>query len=190
MSLKQAVEAVRRGGVVAYPTEAVYGLGCDPMDEGAVGKLLAIKGRPISKGLILIAGDFKALAPYLQAVEPEIARRAFATWPGPVTWLWPASPKVPLWLRGAHDTLAVRVTAHPLAALLCRILDMPLVSTSANPGGAPPARCASEVRAYFGTSLDGVLEGEVGDLSGPTPILDLRTGKALRPGAGKKRACN
>lgn len=172
---------MRRGGIVAYPTEGVYGLGCDPLNEGAVKRLLALKGRPEGKGLILIAADFEALVPYLQDMPPELVQRALETWPGPVTWLWPARPAVPTWLRGGHDTLAVRVTAHPPAAALCRAWGGALVSTSANPAGAPPARSAAGVEAYFGAAVDALLTGEVGGLPGPTPILDLRSGRVVRP---------
>ena len=102
--LRQAVRALRHGGIIAYPTEAVYGLGCDPLNAAAVLRLLALKNRPMDKGLILIASDFQHLAPFVHAPDPDIMRRISATWPGPVTWLLPAKAETPTWLRGAHDT--------------------------------------------------------------------------------------
>nr|MDQ2696242.1 Sua5/YciO/YrdC/YwlC family protein [Pseudomonadota bacterium] len=117
--LRQAARILRQGGVIAYPTEAVYGLGCDPRNRRAVQRLLEIKRRPPAKGLILIAADLAQLEPFIDPLPPDRRRLLDAAWPGPVTWLVPAR-RAPVWLRGNHPTLAVRVTAHPLAAALCR----------------------------------------------------------------------
>ena len=177
-----AARAVRAGGLIAYPTEAVYGLGCNPRHERTVKRLLALKRRSASKGLILIAADFAQLEPFLQPLSPPDRVRLEATWPGPQTWLIPARPGVPRWLRGRHDTLAVRVTAHPLAAALCRSCGHPLVSTSANISARPPARSALAVRRQFGQDLDYVLPGPTGGAAKPTAIQDLRTGQVWRGG--------
>ena len=107
--LRQAARALRHGGIIAYPTEAVYGLGCDPLNAAAVLRLLTLKNRPMDKGLILIASDFQQLIPFVRTPDADIMRRINATWPGPVTWLLPAKAETPAWLCGAHDTLAVRV---------------------------------------------------------------------------------
>ena len=179
--IRQAAHALRHGGIIAYPTEAVYGLGCDPLNAPAVLRLLALKNRPVEKGLILIASDFQQLAPFVRAPEPEMMRRISATWPGAVTWLLPALVTTPAWLRGAHDTLAVRVTAHPQAAALCRAFGGALVSTSANPAGRPPARHPLRVRHYFSGSLDCILSGAVYSHTKPTEIRDAVTGKVIRP---------
>ena len=182
LRLRAAARVVGAGGVIAYPTEAVYGLGCDPRHEPAVRRLLHIKQRPASKGLILIASDFGQLAPWLQPLQPEQHALLDSTWPGPYTWLIPAQPTVPRWLRGCHETLAVRVTAHPLAAALCRLCGHPLVSTSANRGGHPPARAALAVRHQLGLMLDYVLPGPTGGASQPTSIRDLRSRHWVRTG--------
>ncbi len=178
--IKEAVETLRRGGVIAYPTEAVYGLGCDPTDTEAVERLLSIKRRSWEKGLILIAADFKHLQPYLAEIDKKLQENILASWPGPVTWLWPAKATVSRSLRGKHDTIAVRVTAHPLAAALCRAFGAPLVSTSANISGKPPAHNAEEVRLQLGDEVDYVLEGEVGGLGKPSEIREALTGKIVR----------
>ena len=133
-----ACRALRRGGIVAYPTEGVYGLGCDPADADAVGRLLGLKGRPAGKGLILIADRLDALIPWLAPLDDVTRARVVPSWPGPVTWLLPAAPHVPRAVRGDHDTLAVRVTAHPPAVALCAAWGGPLVSTSANRAGGEP----------------------------------------------------
>ncbi len=180
----QAQEAARKtlagGGVVAYPTEAVFGLGCDPANDDALARLLALKGRDVAKGLILIAHVQAVLEPWLAPLTDEMRARIRPTWPGPVTWLLPAASGVSTALRGEHDTLAVRVTDHPIAAALCRAWGGPLVSTSANRAGGEPARSVDEVRALFGDELDLIIDGEVGDRDRPTTIRDGRTGRTLR----------
>jgi len=175
-----AADVLARGGIVAYPTEAVYGLGCDPANREAVERLLSLKHRPWQKGLILIAADLDALAGWIAEPGQEIRARVEPTWPGPVTWLLPAAGACPPHVRGEHDSLAVRVTAHPVAAELCRAWGGPLVSTSANRSGGEPAREADGVRMLFGDAVDFVVEGAVGDLGGPTPIRDARTGSLVR----------
>jgi L-threonylcarbamoyladenylate synthase len=182
LRLQIAARVIRAGGLIAYPTEAVYGLGCDPRNERAVNRLLTLKRRSVHKGLILIAADFAQLEPFLQPLDPPDRARLAATWPGPQTWLVPARTTTPRWLRGRHDTLAVRVTAHPLAAALCRACGHPLVSTSANRSGRPPARTALAVRRQLGNSLDHLLPGPTGGAVKPTAIRDLRTGQIVRSG--------
>jgi L-threonylcarbamoyladenylate synthase len=179
--LRAAVRCIHAGGVIAYPTEAVYGLGCDPLDGDAVMHLLEIKRRPLAQGLILIGAGFAQLAPYVGPVPAPIMKRIQATWPGPVTWLLPAAPGCPYWLRGAHRTIAVRVTAHPLAAALCRAAGHALVSTSANRHRSPPARTALQVERRLGAELDYVLTGKVGPRKHPSEIRDALTGRVVRP---------
>ena len=181
-SLPDAVAALRAGGVVAYPTEAVYGLGCDPQDQAAFDRLFAIKQRPPTQGVLLIAADFAAVERYidLAAVPADAIARAKSTWPGPNTWIFPRSAATPSWLAGTHAGIALRVTAHALAAELCRAFGGALVSTSANRHGEPPARSADEVRAAFGDEIDAVLNGPLGGLERPTPIRDAMTGVTVR----------
>jgi len=178
--LDLATAWVARGGLIAYPTEAVYGLGCDPENGHAVRRLLALKARPERKGLILIAADWAQLEPYVQTLEPATMAAIHATWPGPVTWLLPARRETPRWLTGEHQTLAVRVTDHPLAAALCRQWGGPLVSTSANRASQPPARTALGVRRALGPGVDYLLVGPCGGNERPSSIRDARTGAVLR----------
>jgi L-threonylcarbamoyladenylate synthase len=179
--LRQAARAIRRGAVVAYPTEAVYGLGCDPLNPAAVRRVLAIKGRSPGKGVILIAAAFEQLRPFVAPLPEEQLQIVQASWPGPVTWVLPAADGVPAWLSGGRDTLAVRVTDHPLAAALCRHAGMPLVSTSANAAGRPPARSSLQVRLRC-PGVDMILSGATGGLPRPTEIRDLASGQRLRAG--------
>lgn len=179
--LTSTCDVLRAGGVIAYPTEAVFGLGCDPRNENALRKLLQLKQRDPAKGLILIAASFDQLAPYLGNIDAVLQQRVLPTWPGPVTWVLPANLEISTLLRGAHDTLAVRVTAHPLASALCRAFGGALISTSANQSHQAPARTARDVVQIFGEQLDAVLAGDLGDQSNPTEIRDGRSGVILRP---------
>ena len=179
--LEEAVEIIQQGGIVAYPTEAVYGLGCDPRQVAAIHRLLEIKERAIEKGFILIAAGFEQLQPYLCPVNETVMAKISATWPGPVTWLLPAADNVPRDVRGTHDTVAVRITAHPLTAKLCRTAGTALISTSANREGEPAARTAREVTGTFGSLVDFILIGDVGDEPNPTIIKDARTDEIVRP---------
>ncbi len=178
---RQIATTLRAGAVIAYPTEAVWGLGCDPLNANAVYRLLAIKRRPVDKGLILIAADQAQLAPFVQPPDALLRQRLDDSWPGPVTWLLPARPETPRWLRGRHASIAVRVTAHPLAAQLCRAFGGPLVSTSANAAGHPPARTAVQARLRC-PGIDLVVPGATGGRQRPSEIRDARTGTVLRSG--------
>lgn len=168
-----------RGGVIAYPTESCYGLGCDPRNYRAVRKLLRIKGRPAAKGLILIASEFSQLAPYLAPLSGPALASLADVWPGPTTLLLPAARRTPRWLTGGHDTLAVRVTGHREAARLCHALDMALVSTSANRSGRRPLKTAAACRRAFGRRVL-VVPGRVGKRKRPSRIIDWRTGTIVR----------
>lgn len=178
--LQRAAHALLEGGVIACPTEAVWGLSCDPFDAAAVARLLQLKGRPPSKGLILVAASEVQFDFLLEGLGRRERGALSASWPGPATWLVPHRERLPRWVHGAHDTVALRVSAHPAVAALCHLFGAPLVSTSANPAGARPARCLFQVKRYFGDHLDGVLPGRLGGLERPTPIRDLRSGAALR----------
>jgi L-threonylcarbamoyladenylate synthase len=182
LSISQAVQCLREGKVIAYPTEAVYGLGCDPRNEAAVRQVLELKSRPASAGLILIADRYERFQPYVGTLEPGQLERALASWPGPVTWLFPRGPDVPDWLAGAHPSVALRVTANPVCRALCEAFEGAIVSTSANPGAAEPARSARQVLDYFEGRLCGIVAGELGRSPRPSEIRDLATGRVVRAG--------
>ncbi len=177
-SLEQIAEIVAKGGVIAYPTEAVWGLGCDPKNTHAIERILALKDRPWQKGLVLVAADFSQLEPWLEPLSQEDLAKVQATWPGHVSWVLPCKPWVPACLKGEHSSLAVRVSAHPLVRALCAQTG-PLVSTSANPATLEPARSQQEVEQYFKTGLDGILAGELGGKAQPSVIRTL-DGQQLR----------
>ena len=170
---------LKQGGVIAYPTESCYGLGCDPRNRRAVMKLLRLKGRPQRKGLILIGSDFSQLQPYVASLSTAQWRTIAPSWPGPVTWLLPAARNTPAWLRGSHKSIAVRVSAHPPAARLCQALGMALVSTSANRSGMMPARSYRQCVRQFGARVF-TLPGQIGHRRRPSTIMDLASGGVMR----------
>ncbi len=178
--IQQAAESLRNGGLVAYPTEAIYGLGCDPNNLAAVERLLALKQRSWTKGLILIAADIAQLTPYLSLPMENIPPAVEASWPGPTTWLLPAHPKVPTLLRGNHDTLAVRITAHPEARALCQAFGGAIVSTSANTAGQQPARTIAELAPVLTADIDTVVSGDTNSQHQASQIKDPFTGRIIR----------
>ena len=176
--LHQAVRCIRAGGVLAYPTEAVWGLGCDPADEDAVRRILTLKSRPEHKGLVLVGSSLEQFEDWILPLAPEDLAKVNATWPGPVTWVLPCHESVPTWLRGEHHSLAIRISAHPVVKALCDACG-PLVSTSANPAGKEPARTLLRVRKYFPNGLNCLLPGALGGRSQPSEIRTLE-GERLR----------
>ena len=174
--LIQAARLIQHGGVVAYATEYCFGFGCDPMNRSAVLRVLRIKRRAPDKGLILIAADVAQLDSYVDTIPAPV----LATWPGPHTWILPASRDAPAWITGVHSGVAVRLSAHPVVAALCDACGHALVSTSANLAGDPPARHRDALDPALWRQLDGVVGGETAGLERPTPIRDAVTGAALR----------
>lgn len=180
MNISRALAAyLKHGGVIAYPTESCYGLGCDPRNPRAVRRILGIKQRPQHKGLILIASSYRQVARYLMPLTLAEQARLQADGAQAVTYLMPVKPSCPRWLRGKHDTLAVRFTAHPYARELCRRTGSALVSTSANRSGCHPAKTYAECRRLFGERVQ-VLRGQVGKRKQPSTIRDWASGRVLR----------
>ena len=178
----QAAAAMHAGGVIAYPTEGVWGLGCNPMDDATVTRLLTIKQRDIAKGLILIAADEQQLAPYvdLDALPRERLMEVRVSWPGPNTWIVPAAPAAPRWITGDHDGIAVRVTAHPVVRALCDAFGGALVSTSANLAGQPAPCMRVELDPRVVAGVDAVCSGETLGRQQPSSIRDARSGDTVR----------
>lgn len=174
-----AARVLRGGGVVAHASEGVWGLACDPFDETAVAKVLAIKGRDVAKGLIVIGADAAQFAPELASLDDATAARIRASWPGATTWLV-ANERFPKWITGGHSSVAVRVPGHEQARALAAAFGAPLVSTSANRAGGKPALSAEEATAALGAEVDHLLPGETGGRKAPSRIVDAATGKVLR----------
>jgi len=174
-----AARALKQGRLIAYPTESVYGLGCDPYNESAILQLLALKKRPAHKGLILIASDFSQLAPFV-CPDAAMLDRILPSWPAPITWVVPAQTWVPHCLKGEHDSLAIRVSAHPVVQQLCRHYGGAIVSTSANISQQAPARSALAVRQRFAQKELFILAGASNQQAQPTAIYQASDGRCLR----------
>jgi L-threonylcarbamoyladenylate synthase len=181
-AISNAVAALHNQQVIAYPTEAVFGLGCDPMNETAVLRLLTIKQRPIEKGLILIAANLAQLEHYvdLSKLTVQQIERINQTWPGPATWVMPAKAQVPKWLTGQFDSIAVRISAHPTVQRLCLAFGGPITSTSANLTGLTPCVTTAEVTQQLAPLLGAIVDETVGELAQPTTITDAVTGRIYR----------
>ncbi|ATF09306.1 Sua5/YciO/YrdC/YwlC family protein [Candidatus Enterovibrio altilux] len=181
-SVEQCVAALLRGEVIGYPTEGVFGVGCDPDNITAIQTLLAIKKRDKAKGLILIAAQSTQLDGYINIdnLNKTIKADIFSSWPGPVTWVIPAGKKITDWVTGQFDTVAVRVSNHPDVKALCMAFGKPIISTSANLSGKEPCRVQREVNIQFGNKITYILNGKIGGLNKPTKIRDACSGKVLR----------
>lgn len=179
--LRRAADCLLAGGLIAHPTEAVWGLACLPHHPAAVARLLAVKQRHPAKGLILVGHDESCFEALL-APLPLIARtRMREAWPGPVTFVVPdPTGWSPEWVRGSHSSVAIRVSKHPLTKELSRLVQGPLISTSANPAGAAPALTALQARRYFGDELDLYLAGQTGGETRPSRIIDALSGQTFR----------
>ena len=181
LKLAESARIIHAGGVIAYPTEAVFGLGCHPGFKQATLRICSLKQRPWQAGFILIADALSQLEGWIAPTADE--EKHLATEPdGAVSWVVTAGSLARHWVTGGRDTIAIRITSHPLAAALCEEAGVPLVSTSANRRGRPPARTALAVRRLFGDSVDLVITGATGGAARPSEIRDARTGRILRPG--------
>ncbi len=179
----RAVEIIQQGGVIAYPTEAVWGLGCDPWNVKAVERVLAIKQRPVEKGVILIGASESQFALLLNPLSREDRAVLSKSWPGPHTWLVPDPDNwVPVWIKGQFQTVAIRVTDHPAVQALCHRFGKPVISTSANLSGESPSLNINEIEETFSNIIDAILTGETGCHKMPSEIRDLSTGQIIRAG--------
>lgn len=176
--IRLAAHAINQHGIISYPTESVFGLGCNPLSEIAVSQLLRLKQRSMDKGLILIAGDLGQLLPYISLSQQQLNKIKDSQ--QATTWLVKKSKRTPAWISGKHSLVAIRLSQHPLVVKLCKRLNQPIVSTSCNPSGAKPASSNLQSRRYFLNQVDYYLNGTLGGLSKPTRIIELNSGKIVR----------
>jgi L-threonylcarbamoyladenylate synthase len=178
--INQAVKALREGGIIAYPTEGVFGLGCDPFNETAVKRLLKIKGRKAEKGLILIASSWSQARGLIKNQSSLRAIGEAIQDKNPTTWIFPATKKVPSWVCGKFNSVAIRVTLHPIAKNICQKFGGPIISTSANLVAEAPAKNTKQVREQFSAIIDLIVSGRVGALKKTTQIRDAKANKLIR----------
>lgn len=180
-NIQLACQKLKQGKLIAYPTEAVWGLGCDPYNEAAVNNILRLKDRPIHKGLILIAGMIGQFEPLLAELSEEQRDTLSASWPGHITWLVPDSKGlIPDWIKGSHQNVAIRVSAHPVVQELCSAFAGPIVSTSANEAGEEEIRSRLVLEDKFADRLACIVDGELGGAARPSEMRELHSGKVIR----------
>lgn len=177
-NLTAAAAAVKQGKVIAYPTEAVYGLGADPTQAPAVAKIYQLKKRDPSKGLIIVAANWGMVKHFTKPISSY--DKIFASWPGHVTWVFPASKEAPRLIQSPDGTVAIRVSAHPTIQALCTELNAPIVSTSANIQGEPPATTAAEAKEMFGQELAAIIDAPLGGNNSVSTIRNALDGSVLR----------
>ena len=178
--IHHAAQILKQGGVIAYPTEAVFGLGCLANNVYAINKLLKLKKRPVNKGLILLAYDFTQFGPYIYPLEKTILKKIQSTWPGPATWIVPAPTQTSSLIRGQYHSVAIRISAHPIVRALCQQCQSPIISTSANITDNKMTYNSTEVYLQFKDQLDYILEGSLGKSNKPTVIKDALNDKIIR----------
>ncbi len=178
--IHRATQILNTGGLIAYPTEAVYGLGCLAHFDNTIRRLLDIKQRPDEKGLILLISDLAQLDDYIKPLSPQIQKKIQASWPGPVSWLLPAKDTVSRLITGQHQSIAVRLSAHPVVKALCQRCQAPLISTSANLYGKNMTYSAFQVRRQFDDQLDYILNAPLGKQGKPSTIVDALNDSIIR----------
>lgn len=180
--ISSVTDALRSGAVVAYPTEAVFGFGCDPSNPVAVTAIHSLKCRNQAQGFLLVASNLSQVKSFvdMSKLDESMLSRVLSTWPGPVTWVFPASASAPQWVMGQHDGIAIRISAHASVSQLCEAFGGAIVSTSANPHGLPAAINAQEVLNYFPRGVAAIWDRPVGQLARPTPIYDALSGRTIR----------
>lgn len=181
-SVRIAAQTIKQGGVVAYPTEAVWGLGCDPFNDHAAFNILFLKKRAPEKGLILVASKISQFNFILNDLPSGYITTLKKSWPGPNTWIIPNNGTIPDWISGEHSGVALRVSNHPLVRAICDSYGGPIVSTSANPQGKPAATHQWQVHRYFHDDrrLDYTTKGTTGGNKTPSTIRDILTGNIIR----------
>mgnify|MGYP000211514342 CR=1 FL=1 len=181
-TIKQAAEVFTQGGIIAYPTEAVFGLGCDPDNDVAVQKLLSIKQRSAEKGLILLAANYSQLLPYVDdsAINEDERRKVLSLWPDAITQILPANKNISSLLCGDFDTIAVRITDHKDVVELCDLTNKAIVSTSANLTGEKPSTTWQQVQQQLGSEIDFIVKGKTSGLLKPSTIINGLTGVTIR----------
>ncbi len=179
-SIEKAVLAIKHGGTVVYPTEGVFGFGCDFNNEQSVHKILQLKQRDVAKGLVLIASHIQHIMPLIKPTNRMDLARALKTWPGHHTWVFPKTQLTPSWISGNFDSVAVRVSKHPAVKQLCDSLNSALVSTSANLAGQTTPSTLVEQAELWGDQVDYYLDLPLGGSKHPSSIKLASNGQILR----------
>jgi len=174
-----AVEYLKNGKIIAYPTETVFGIGCDPYKKDSVNRIFEIKKRPLVKKFILIASSYEQLTDVVNM--EKITDEVLKSWPGPNTWLVPPNKKLPEWLINKDNGLiAVRVSKNSAVKEMCEKFGKPIISTSANLYDSEALRNYEEVEKVFSETIDYLVIGETSKQKKPSTIKNMLTGEVIR----------
>ncbi|CAL4043415.1 Threonylcarbamoyl-AMP synthase [Buchnera aphidicola (Takecallis arundicolens)] len=186
-SLLKCIDFLNKNYIIAYPTEAVFALGCNPDSDDAIINLLKLKNRSKRKGLILVAASYNQLIPYINEcrLSDFQKQKIFSLYSGFITFLVPARSNISNWITGFSNLVAVRVTKHPVVKRLCLYYGKPIISTSANFTGMPESRTVKDVLKYFGSDIP-ILDGNIGNFLYPSKIFNILTGEYVRNAYSKK----
>ncbi|MEE3003380.1 MAG: L-threonylcarbamoyladenylate synthase [Pseudomonadota bacterium] len=180
IEIEKAILALQREQVIAYPTESMYGLGCDIYSQDALLRIIKLKKRDASKGLIVVAANWQQVENLTEKLPESDYREIFNTWPGATTWVFPAKSEVPQLVTGSKKTIAIRISSNPFVQELCKGFKGPIISTSANIQGHPPAISMQETFAVFGNKIDCYVPGKIGENKKASKIIDAQTKIVLR----------
>jgi len=172
-AIEEAVKVLMQGGIIAYPTETVYGLGGDATNERVVERIRELKGREDRKPFLVLVGREEELRPYIAAVSQKARRLMSRFWPGPLTLVFRASSLLPESLTGKNNKVGVRVSSDSFCQRLLCAFTRPLISTSANPAGGRPAHSVSEIRSLFSKGVDLILDGGGRECGIPSTVVDV-----------------
>lgn len=177
-AIRLAARIVRNGGIIAYPTDTIYGLGCDPLDARAVDRVNRLKKRPVGKHCILLASNIDQLTPFIELDAQQRATIDAAD--EPTSWVIEARDGTPDWLVSEHNTIAVRVTDDDNVTRLCNAVGGAIISTSANPSGSRPAASGIDLHRYFHHSVDMILLAEQPSATRASKLIRLCDNHILR----------
>ena len=177
--IRHAAHVIRYGGIIAYPTDTIYGLGCDPYNADAVASINDIKQRPRNKQFILLAGHTDQVAPLVELDKDQQHKITRAS--EPTSWVIEARPSAPGWLISEQGTITIRISQQHDVQRLCQALGQAIISTSANPSGKPPARNSLELHKYFHHSVDVILASHKMLAASPSKVVRLCDNHVIRP---------
>jgi L-threonylcarbamoyladenylate synthase len=180
-----AADVLRAGGLVAFPTETFYGLGADALDPEAVARVFRAKGRPADKPLLVLVDSLEMARTIVSGIPAGVEPLLRAHWPGPLTVVFRAAPRIPDTLTAGTGTVGVRLPGHAVARALVRAVRRPVTAPSANPHGQPSPATAGAVRRGLGEAVDLVLDGGPTPGGQPSTVLDVtvRPYRIVRAGA-------
>jgi L-threonylcarbamoyladenylate synthase len=171
--IDQAVEFLKNGDVIAYPTETIYGLGADVVNRKAIKKIYDLKARDYGLPVSILVADIAMLREFVEEVPEQALSLMRRFWPGALTILFPANDKIPKGLVTNTGRVGVRISSHPIAAALVKTFGKPITTTSANLSGFPPSLSVKHIQKYFGDKIPCLVDGGECEPSRGSTVVDV-----------------